>query len=444
MTNKTMLLTATLLMGLCATTLAAEARNYMPQETTVYRLAQNAEVVLVGKLDRVENIQLSEPGMDAAANKRLDDGTRQDGVEYIRREGVLTVSEVLKGQSFVNNNELRFVSIRQLQLANYDEDLKTGNCLFFLSRRHQDSRFVVLSDERGTVSATEAGGSITTAVDLLRPYIDGAYNKALIKDSLIAAIDLSGNRLSTDGALELSWHHGEYASLLNEDNKQNIMNLMTLSNVGSVERNQLITAVGRHKPEGGFDALFNLMLDDASWSTTSLGAMSLEYIDRGLAIQRLLDTWADTLSNDKKLVVVRALGLIRPKAGHDGLELRNRTLNLINELLVATTNKDLLREALIASRDLRAEGSHVAAIKDMLDNRDTNGLTHNEIRACIVALAAARKVVTAEDGTKKSAVLERGYLNNLASQEPVLKQVVDSALKFPWTTLIVGADQKGH
>jgi hypothetical protein len=43
----------------------------------------------------------------------------------------------------------------------------------------------------------------------------------------------------------------------------------------------------------------------------------------------------------------------------------------------------------------------------------------------------------------KPAIAEK-YLKEIGESDPVLKQVVDSALKFPYTTLILGADGKGH
>jgi hypothetical protein len=41
-------------------------------------------------------------------------------------------------------------------------------------------------------------------------------------------------------------------------------------------------------------------------------------------------------------------------------------------------------------------------------------------------------------------VLEKEYLTALANSDPLLKQTVDAALVFPYTSLIEGADGLGH
>jgi hypothetical protein len=261
---------------------------------------------------------------------------------------------------------------------------------------------------------------------------------------MIQAITLSGDRLSVDCAMELSWSHTQYAPNMTEEQRQSLQTLMTASPVGSEERNQLITAVGRHKPEGALQSLLALMFADSNWGTTSLASMSLEYVDRGAAISALLAEWPNANDDTRKMVIVRSLGLIRPKAGHDGVTVRQATLDLVGSLLVAGTSSDLLREALIASRDLRAEDAHINALKKLIDERATNGLKDADVKAAIIALAAARKVVVNQSGPDAEAVLARKYLEDLGAADPLLKQVVDVALKTPWTTLILGADGRGH
>jgi hypothetical protein len=443
MKTKTMFCALALLATVAASGLAAEASNYVPHRTTVVDLSDNAEIVVVAKLERVEDVALTEVGLDSQRYKDVDNGKTRGGQDYIRREAVLTIREVIKGNAQAGT-ELRFVSMRQLKYANYDADLKNGDCLFFLSRRSEDSRLVVLQDERGTVSAAEVGGDLNRAVDFVRGHLDNGSTSAAGVQRMIQAITLSGDRLSVDCAMELSWSHTQYAPNMTEEQRQSLQTLMTASPVGSEERNQLITAVGRHKPEGALQSLLALMFADSNWGTTSLASMSLEYVDRGAAISALLAEWPNANDDTRKMVIVRSLGLIRPKAGHDGVTVRQATLDLVGSLLVAGTSSDLLREALIASRDLRAEDAHINALKKLIDERATNGLKDADVKAAIIALAAARKVVVNQSGPDAEAVLARKYLEDLGAADPLLKQVVDVALKTPWTTLILGADGRGH
>lgn len=434
MKTKTTFCALALLAMLFAVQVSAEARNYRPHVTTAQQLANTAEVVVVAQLDRVENVQLTEAGPDAAKHKRINDGAWQDGEDYIRREAVLTVNSVIKGSSDLAGAELRFVSMRQLKLAAYDADLRNDEAIYFLARR-EDGRYVVMADERGTISADEMAGDLNAAVSFVKDHVSlgGADNAAITR--MLDTINLEGTRLSVDSAMDLSWHHESYAPAMDAEQRQRILDLCKLSQPGSAERVQLITAAGRHPAEGALDGLMEVMLGDASWTTTSLASMSLEYVDRGAAIARLLTEYELATDNTVKMVIIRSLGLIRPKADHDGAALRNDTLQIVNELLVDGTEATLMREALIASRDLRSGTAHVANLKNLIDNRETNGLTDAEVKAAVIALCAART-----DGE----AIEKDYLKALADSDPLLKQVVASAGKFPYTTLILGADGKGH
>lgn len=442
MKTKTMFCALSLLAAALACQAQAEARNYLPYKTTAVRLADNAQVIVSGRLERVESVLTGAGNRDAAVHKRIDNGAWQDGEDGVRREGVLRVNEVLKGSGIAAGGELRFVSMRQLQLAAYDADLRDGDAVYFLSARPEDSRLAVLNDERGAISGPDIGGGINTVVDFVRGYLETGRAGSL--DRMLDAIDLNGGRLSVDACIELSWNHEDYTAAMTEERKQRLLSLARLSRPATAERNELITAVGRHQPEGAFEALVEIMLGDASWSTTSLASLALETLDRQAIITRLLDEWQGTDNDATRMVIVRSLGLIRPKADHDGAELRTRTLNLVGSLLVASTGKDLLREAMIASRDLRAEDAHMAALKKLLDERETNGLADAEVKGAVIALAAARKIAPSGSGPDGEAVLARQYLLDLAKADPVLKQVVESSLTFPYTTLIVGADGLGH
>jgi hypothetical protein len=439
MKTKTLFCALALLATIIAGQASAEARGYSPHRTTVQQLAENAEIVVVGTLDRVENITLTEAGRDAAVHKRLNDGSRQDGEDYIRRDAVIKVNTVLKG-GVTAGSELTFVSMRQLKLAAYDADLRTGEAIYFISARQEDGRYAVHSDERGTVSTAEAGGDLNTAIDYIRYQLEHGITSLLIVDRMLNAITLDGNRLSVDSAIELSWHHEAYIPAITTQHRDRILDLCRLSTPGSEERNQLITAAGRHPAENALDGLMSVMLTDPNWSTTSLASMSLEYVNRGDAIARLLSEYELATTDTTRMVIVRSLGLIRPKADHDGAQARTLTLELVKGLLKPTTNKDLLREALIASRDLRSGSHHVAELKDLIDNRADNALTESEVKAAIIALAAARTV----DANGKVTVIEETYLKALAKADALLAQYVDSALVFPYTSLIEGADGKGH
>lgn len=441
MKTKLMFCALALVAGTFAVSAQAEARNYIPYKTTAVRLADQATVIVTGRLLRVEDVQLAGTGLDASRWERKDQGQWQDGQAGIRRDAVIQVTDVLKG-AVAAGSELRVVSMRQLKFDAYDTDLRSGEALYFIAPRSEDGRNIVLMDERGTISAPESAGNLAFTADYVRGYL-GVPGKAAFLTKLLAAVSNNGTRVSVDSCIELSWNHEDYAAAITDQQKQQVVDLARASSVGSAERNELITAIGRYQPETGMDALFDIMLTDTSWSTTSLASMSMEYINRGMAISRLLQEW-NTAQAGQKLVIVRSLGLIRPKADFDGPEVRNQTLSLVGGLLVASTEKNLLREALIASRDLRSEDAHVAALKVLIDQRATNGLGDDEVKAAVVALAAARRVTKSQSGPDVVTVLEKNYLTALGNADPVLKQVVEAAIKFPFTTLIAGADGRGH
>ncbi|MEE9311680.1 MAG: hypothetical protein V3V10_04630 [Planctomycetota bacterium] len=417
---------------------AAEAQSYRAHLTTCADLAEMADVIVVGTIDRIENVTLREAGVDAARHKRINDGSIQDGEENIRRDAVITVDRVLKG---VVQDEERFVSIRQLKKSAYDEDLQTGEAIYFLYTR-EDGLKALISDERGTISPNEVGGQLTDAIDFVSTFISSGYDRQAIAGNLLDQIKLNGNRLSIDACIELSWAHDSYS--LNEIQKQRLSALLMGSKSGSRERNELLTAVGRHAPEGALNTLLTVMFADNVWSTTSLGAMSLEYVDRGAAIVELLARFENAGSDQERMVAIRALGLIRPKNGHDGVELRTRTLNAIKSLLNAETNKDLLREALIASRDMRSQDAHVAELKALIAGRKTNGLNSPEVHAAIIALAAARLPIEGDRSGLQRGVIAKEFLDEVGVAEPILKQIVDSALKSPYSTMIIGANGGSH
>lgn len=437
-------LAAGLISGVFASQASAKGMHFAhPMDTTVLRLADKAAVVVVGRLTGVENITLDEPGRDGAFYKRVGDGSQQDGDPNVLRMGVLRVNETLKGASHVQDGEIRFVSIRQLQYGAYSSTLKDGNALYFLAQR-QDGRLAVLSDERGIVSAPAAGGVLLPTVDFVRAYVDasalsmGARFSAM-RTQIMAAIQLNGSRLSVDCATELSWNFEDYAAILTVQDKQTLVQLALTSPVGSPERPELITTLGRYKPDGATDALFTLLYSDISFSTTSLCAWALEMNDRIGSLSRMLEEY-HTLSDDAKLATIRALGLIRPKDYHDGADIRNSALALVGGLLVHTTPEPLLREALIASRDMRSGSAHVESLKNLIDNRATNGVSEHVLKGAIVALGAARIVNFDVEGNNHDQLYAEEYLLNLQKTAPELKQIVTSALKTPWTTLVTGAD----
>lgn len=432
-----------LLAGTLATGLQAEAKGYIEYKTTAVRLADQAQIIVTGRLLRVDNVQVSGANIDAARHKRIGEGTWQDGEAGIRREAVIQVTDVLKGAA-QSGGELRVVSIRQLKLEAYDADLREGEAVYFVHARPEDNRNIVIMDERGTISAPEVGGNIATAADYVRGYL-AAGSKGAWLQGLFTGIDLKGGRLSVDGCVELGWNHEDYSASMTPVLRERLAMLVRLSKPGTAERNELITALGRHATaetrESVAGTLFEVMMSDANWSTTSLASMALEESgNRLLAINRLHSEWDMATTNEAKIVVVRSLGLIRPKADHDGAGLRTRTLQIVGGLIDSKTDRALLREALQASRDLRSESAHTAALKKLVDERGSNGLTDNEIKAAIIALSAARTVEKNLKGPDKVTVLEKEYLTALANSDPLLKQTVDAALAFPYTSMIVGAD----
>jgi len=389
----------------------------------------------------VDNIQLNEVGKDARQHARTHDGKVRDGQDYVRRDAVIRVSQVLKGDTAAGS-ELSFVSMRQLRLDAYKPGLRNGPAVYFLTER-KDGLLEVPSDERGTVAASDVDGRLSDVVNFIMATLDQGGVSAGTLDRLINSIDLRGGRLSVDAALELSWHHEQYLSAFNAEHGERIRQLATASEVGSKERNELITAIGRYKPEGGFDTLMDLVMSDASWSTTSLGCYALESINRRAAIEHLLGAWDAAETNTQKMVIVRSLGLIRPKADFDGPALRTQTLALVASLLKAETPSALLREALIASRDLRAETAHIPQLRKLIDERNTNGIDQATLRGALIAMAAARTLVATPDGLMQQ-IHAKDYLEALAKRDPLLAQIINPALELPWVALIDGADGIGR
>jgi hypothetical protein len=420
---------------------SAQAANYIPHNTTITRLTNFASDIVVGELLRVDNVQLEVVGDDAKRNPRSHDGKFRDGEEYVRRDAVIRVNQVLKGDATAGE-ELSFVSIRQLRLPAYSAELRNGPAIYFLYER-SDGLLAVPSDERGTVNAAEVDGRLGDVVNFILSHIEQPVVSAATLDRLLGSIDLRSGRLSVDAALELSWHFEEYGPAINAEHGAKIIELAEASKVGSNERNELITAIGRYKPQGGFETVMNLVLTDASWPTTSLGCFALGEIDRRGAIEHMLGAWETAESTDQKIAIVRSLGLIRPKADFDGPALRHQTLQLIESQLNAETESALLRESLIASRDLRAETAHIDALKKLIDERHTNGIDGESLRGALIALAAARTKVWTPDGLKQ-VIHAEDYLTELADSDRILAQVIRPALDLPWVALIVGADGKGH
>ncbi|MCC6574218.1 MAG: hypothetical protein IT462_10545 [Planctomycetes bacterium] len=434
-----------LLSGAASSVVSAKAMNFStPAETTVLRLADQAEVIVVGRMTGVENTALAEPGVEGTFYKRIGDGSQQDGDPMVLRQGVLRVSETLKGDSHVpSSNEIRFISIRQLQYAAYDSGLKDGNAIYFLDVR-TDGKLAIVANERGIVTPGDVGGLLLPATDFMRSYVmtsaanmNGRFSN--MRTQMMSAIRLDGSRLSVDCVTELSTNFNDYANILTPQDKATLVQLMLSSAAGSVERPELIVTMGRYKPQGASDALFTILLSDTNYSTSALCCWSLEQNDRLGALGRMTEEYG-TATDNGKLAIVRAIGLIRPKLGYDGEGIRNGALNLIGSLLTSTTPDALLKEALIASRDLRSGNAHIAALKDLINNRATNGISKDAVRGAIIALAAARIENTDVEGNNHDQVFAEDYLLELGNTVPDLKQIVTSALKTPWTTLITDCD----
>ena len=152
-----------MLAGVFAASASAKPTVYIPHQSTVVRLADQAEVIVVGKLARTENVTLAEQGTDFAEFPAKGNPERADGQPNIRREAVITVSQTLKGESFVSGTELRVVSMRQIQFDYYDADLKSGEAVWFATRR-ADGLLMVLSQERGAISAQVNGATSTASL----------------------------------------------------------------------------------------------------------------------------------------------------------------------------------------------------------------------------------------------------------------------------------------
>ena len=438
MKTTTALCALTLLAGVFAANAQAEATVYIPRLSTIPRLAEQAECVVVGKLARVENVKLNEPGIDFTTHPAKGVPSRQDGISHIRREAVITVTQTLKGQSFVAGGELRVVSLRQIQFDNYDADMRTGDCLYFTTRR-ADGNLMILSEERGAISASDNAGSLAPAVDLARRFIEASAANfdarfSAIKSSLLSLITLNGSRAGLDACIELAWNWEDYAASVTAADKQTLLNLAKQSAPGSSERVELIHAVGRHKPDGALQDLLGVLLSDGAFNTTSITAWAMESVDRRPAVDMMIAAF-DGATTGQKMLLVRALGLVQPKASYEGADVRTAACNCVAGLLVASSDETVLREALIAARNMWAGKELTSQLKNLIDNRSSNGISDEALKGAIVALATSR--VKVGEGLKAvDVIFERSYLNNLAAEDPTLKQVVDCALIYPYTMLI--------
>lgn len=437
MKTKLALCALSLLAGVFAASASAKPTVYIPHQSTVVRLCDQAEVVVVGRLARTENVSIGEQGIDFAEFPAKGDPKRADGQPFVRREAVITVSQTLKGESLVTGGELRVVSIRQLQFDNYDDDLKSGEAIYFAFRR-ADGRLVIHSQERGTISAQANAGDLNGAIDFTRRYLAASQTPATrfasIKDALVRSIRLNGSRLSVDAALEFSWHSGDYKAHLTAADTQVLMNAAKNALPGTEERIELITTIGRYKPDGAMNELLGMVLNDATFTTSSIAAWAMEEIDRKGAVD-MLNASFDGATLTQQMLVVRALGLIHPKDWHEGEAARTTACNHVITLL-NSGDETCVREALIAGRQMWAGKELSATLKGMIDNRATNGLTEDALKGAIIVLATYRSKVTQQQGVVE-VVHEKAYLNNLALQDPALKQVVDCAILFPYTSVIV-------
>lgn len=436
MKTMTSLCALTLMAGLFAASASAEAVSYIPHQSTIPRLANQAEVIVVGRLARVENIQLGEAGIDFAMYPNRGTPARQDGESGFRREAVITVSQTLKGASHVTGSELRVVSMRQLKFDNYDADLRGGEALFFCSPRSQDNRLIVLSDERGAITAEDNAGNLTGAVEMARRFLTvGRF--ADLKPALLAGLTLNGGRVSLDACVELAWNWEDYAAVMTPADKQLVLDKAKEATPGTEERVQLIHAVGRHKPDGAMNDLLGMIMSDSQFTTTSIACWAMENIERREAVNLFVGAFASANAS-QRVLLVRALGLIHPKDWFEGAEVRQAACDCVAALLVAG-DETALREALIAARNMWAGKELKAQLKNLIENRAHNGISEEAVKGAIVALATHR-TKTEQMGKTIEAVHERGYLNNLATQDPALKQVVDCAILFPYSTLITDTE----
>ena len=434
MKTKLALFALSMLAGVFAAGASAKPTVYIPHQSTVVRLCDQADVVFVGKLNRTENVSIGTQGIDFAEYPAKGDPKRADGQPFVRREAVINVSQTLKGE--ISGSEARVVSIRQMQFDNYDADLKSGDAIYFAFRR-ADGCLVIHSQERGTISAEANGGDLNGAIDFTRRYLTASHTPATrfaaIKDALLASIKLNGSRLSVDAALEFSWHSEDYKSLLTAADTQALMNAAKSALPGTDERIELITTIGRYKPDGAMNELLGMVMGDGTFTTSSIAAWAMEEIDRKGAVD-MLNASFDGATLNQQMLIVRALGLIHPKDWFEGEAARTTACNHVITLL-NSGDETCVREALIAGRQMWAGKELSATLKDMIDNRAQNGLTDEALKGAIVVLATYRSKVTQQQGVVE-VVHEKAYLNNLSLQDPAFKQVVDCAILFPYTSLI--------
>lgn len=436
MKTKLAFLAVALLAGVFSASASAKPTVYIPHQSTVVRLSDQASAIVVGRLVRTENVALSVEGRDFAEFPAKGHPARADGQAFVRREAVIQVSQTLKGAEYVAGGELRVVSIRQIQFDNYDDDLKSGEAVWFAARR-DDGCLMVLSQERGAISAQANGGNLNAVIDFTRNCLLAAQNPATrfatLKGLLLQAIRLDGSRLSVDACVEFSWHHNDYRSFVTAADSQRLLVAAKNATPGTDERVELITTVGRYKPDGAMEDLLAMIVNDGTFTTTSIAAWAMEEIDRKTAVDMLNASFEGAPLN-QKMLVVRALGLIHPKDWHEGEAARSAAINCVKYLL-NSGDEACIREALIAGRNMWAGKELADTLKSMIDNRAHNGLTEDALKGCIIVLATHRTKTTQNEGVVE-AVHQRAYLNNLAVQDPALKQVVDCAILFPYTSLI--------
>lgn len=436
MKTKLALCAVAMLASVFAAAASAKPTAYIPHQSTVVRLSQQADVIVVGKLARTENVSLTEQGKDYAEFPNKGNPAVADGQPNIRREAVITVSQTLKGEGIAAGSELRVVSIRQLQFDSYDADIKGGEAVWFAARR-ADGTLMVLSQERGAITAEANGGDLNGAIDFTRACVNAGTNTASLKDALLSGIKLNGSRLSTDACTEFSWHHNDYRPVLTAADAQFLMGAAKKAKPGSDERIELITTIGRYKPDGALNELLAMIVNDGTFTTTSIAAWAMEEVDRKVAVD-MLNASFDGAALSQQMLVVRALGLIHPKSWHEGEAARTTAVNCVKTLL-ASGDETCVREALIAGRNMWAGGELADTLKAMIDSRATNGLSEDALKGAIIVLATHRTKTTQAEGVVE-AVHQRAYLNNLALQDPALKQVVDCAILFPYTSLITDAE----
>lgn len=393
-------------------------RGVMPYHSTLRIMTMGSHAFVKARLGGVMDRPAPEENAEVALYRHNNPNP------LVRRDARLIVSEVLRNSSgqTIGTGDLNVVSLQQRVFAQYPASLQQGEeGLFALEYRESDGLWRIVGEYRGVITAEESPDGLTPIEDEAR-WIIGLYNQheatygnepvalfASLQDHMMGLVTLDGSRLSVDVLYEFSSHHNNYDAHFTGAEKAQLLSLLPLTSAGGIERQRMLHTFGFVKPEGGQQPIVDVIASDASTSTAAVGSWTLEKYGRASSLDMLLDKYAEketeagywegeeeyyegTPPTVSCARLIQAMRLISPQSFMPG-EAAPRTLflSILRRTLSPTSDPEILKESLLAARNLRCSDGELDTELKALVNDFHSGLVDESVyKRVIVAFAAAR------------------------------------------------------